>query len=207
MAKIFFLAFLFLGFFGISNLVAAITVGDLGVAADPGVLPTNPFYFLKEWRRGISRLFTADPVAKAELELNILNEKAAEVLKVKEALPNNIKAIKGAIANYQKAQERLRSRLELLEEFSKNPNVDRLLQQLGERVARHSWLFNTIVKDFEDQPELRVLVEKTQDKIAEIAIMAFQKTESEKFLEKLVETKKSLEMPKKETGTINEGGQ
>src|SRR3989338_1352335 len=56
---------------------------DLGVP-DPGVLPTSPFYFVKEWRRGITRLFTFNPIKKAELELTILNEKAAEAQEVEE---------------------------------------------------------------------------------------------------------------------------
>ena len=69
---------------------------DLGIE-DPGTLPTSPFYFLKEWRRGLKLLFTFDRVKKAELELEISNEKAAEAKKVEEENPDNIEAIKRAI--------------------------------------------------------------------------------------------------------------
>ena len=58
-----------------------ITNADLGIA-DPGLLPTSPFYFLKEWRRGVQRIFTFNAVNKAELELKFANEKAAEAQEV-----------------------------------------------------------------------------------------------------------------------------
>src|SRR3989344_2096576 len=57
----------------------SITASDLGVDT-VGPLPTSPFYFLKEWKRGITRLFSFDSLAKAQLELDITNQIAAEVL-------------------------------------------------------------------------------------------------------------------------------
>lgn len=193
MAKKFVLASLFLSGLLLINPIFAFTFKDLG-AEDPGILPTNPFYFLKEWRRGISRFFTTNPIAKAGLELNVLNEKAAEVLKVKETLPDNLQAIKNAIENYQKAQQRLKLRLESLKEPPRNPNVDKLLRQLAEKVAKHEKLFDSILVEFEDQPELNTLVEDTKEKIEEISVTASQKDEPEKFLEKLDEARKSFEI-------------
>jgi hypothetical protein len=38
-------------------------------------LPTSPFYFLKEWGRGIRMFFTFDPIKKSELEIKISDEK------------------------------------------------------------------------------------------------------------------------------------
>src|SRR3989338_4474120 len=58
-----------------------ITTADLGVD-NPGMLPTNPFYFVKEWGRGIKMIFTFNKVSKAEYALKVVNQKAAEALKV-----------------------------------------------------------------------------------------------------------------------------
>jgi hypothetical protein len=129
-----------------ANIVAAqgaISKVDLGIQ-NPGVLTTSPFYFLKEWRRGIMRFFTFDQVAKTELELKIANEKAAEFLAVAEREPQNEKAIERALANYQKSRERLAQRLTSLKETSQNPNVDRLLDKVVEQEVRHIEVFDAM---------------------------------------------------------------
>ena len=84
----------------------AVTIEDLGIE-DPGLLPTSPFYFFKEWGRGVQSFFTFNPIAKVELELRFTNEKAAEAKKVEELNPDDETAIARALQNYQIAQERL----------------------------------------------------------------------------------------------------
>ena len=59
----------------------SITASGLGVDT-VGTLPTSPFYFLKQWGRGFTRLFTFGSIAKAQLELNITNQIAAELQEV-----------------------------------------------------------------------------------------------------------------------------
>ena len=49
----------------------------LGVNA-PGVLPGNPFYFLKNAARGVQSLIAFSPESKAELKLRFANEKIVE---------------------------------------------------------------------------------------------------------------------------------
>ncbi len=122
-----------------------IAVSDLGVQ-NPGILPTSRLYFLKEWSRDISRFFTFNSVAKAELELKIANEKAVEALKVQEAKPDDAEALAIALENYTKAQEQLQARLVKLKETSENPNVERLLEKLNEQTLKHAILFNQFVK-------------------------------------------------------------
>ncbi|HBT81101.1 hypothetical protein A2757_03370 [Candidatus Giovannonibacteria bacterium RIFCSPHIGHO2_01_FULL_48_47] len=139
---------------------------DLGIE-DPGTLPTSPFYFLKEWRRGLKLLFTFDRVKKAELELEISNEKAAEAKKVEEENPDNIEAIKRAIENYKKSQERLKARLEALGDISENPQVERLLERLEERTEKHERLFEELLEKFEDQEELRDISREAKERLGE----------------------------------------
>lgn len=80
-------------------LAGAVSPADLGLPI-PGVLPSNPFYFFKEWKRGIRRSLTFDSVKTTQLELNILNERAAEISKLIEVLPDNTAVLESATKNY-----------------------------------------------------------------------------------------------------------
>ena len=161
-----------------------VTTKDLGVE-NPGLLPTNPFYFLKEWGRGVRRVFTFNPVAKAELELRIVNEKAAETKKVEETRPADVKAITQALRNYQEAQERLKTRFETLKETSQNPNVDRLLDDLADRTIKHEKLFDELAKKFEGQAEVKSLIKGAKEKLEEAVSKAAEKDDPVKFAAKI----------------------
>ena len=164
------------------------------VIENPGVLPSNPFYFLKEWRRGIKRFFTFDPVAKLELELKVVAEKAVEVLKVQEALPDDEESVMRAIENYRDAQERLKSRLKSLRDTSKNPNIDRLLDQLAERAIQHEALFDDLADKFNEQSEIQGALEEAKKKIEEVVGVAASKDDPEKFSNRLKKYNYSSEM-------------
>ena len=162
-----------------------ITTKDLGVE-NPGILPSSPFYFLKEWRRGIKKIFTFDPVKKAELELEEANERAAEIKKLEEIAPSNIEAITKAAANYQRNVERLKNRLEGLKETSQNPNVDKLLDKLVERSLQHQQLFDNLKLKFEEKAELKEQLKAGQEKIDEIVAKIPEKFENiEAFRQRL----------------------
>ena len=146
---------------------SGITAVDLGIE-NPGTLPNSPFYFFKEWGRGISRAFTFGATAKAELELKITNEKAAELLEVEKTKPDDSLAITKALENYTAAQEQLKNRLSSLKETSKNPNVAKLIEKVNEQTAKHITLLNEIAekkKDFDWEKPL----EKIQDTVITVA--------------------------------------
>jgi len=54
-----------------------VSAQDLGIS-EPKVLPDSPFYFLKNWGRGIGLFFAFNPVKKAELRMKFANEKLME---------------------------------------------------------------------------------------------------------------------------------
>lgn len=139
--------------------VEEITTSDLGVE-NPGLLPTNPFYFFKEWGRGIKMFFTFNKVAKIKYELKVANQKAAELKKVEEVIPDDTEAIQEALDNYNENAEKLKTRLQSLQETSENPNVDKLLDQLADRAMKHQQLFE----------ELKAKHEEIDDKIADVQI-------------------------------------
>ncbi len=131
----------------------SVTATDLGIT-NVGTLPTSRLYFFKEWGRGIERLFTFRAVSKVELELNITNEIAAEMLAVankhfKEAIltargREGAEATQNAIENYTKAQERLQSQLAKLPGNSEDPKVAELLEQVDKKTAKHISVFEKI---------------------------------------------------------------
>ncbi len=182
---IFLISLLAVGCWLIANSAAAqeaqpteeITTEDLGVE-NPGILPSSPFYFLKEWQRGIKKIFTFDPVKKAELELEESNERAAEIKKLEEITPSNIEAITKAATNYQKNIERLKNRLEGLKETSQNPNIDKLLDKLVERSLQHQQLFDNLKTKFEEKAELKEQLRIGQEKIDELITKIPEKFEN-----------------------------
>jgi hypothetical protein len=169
------------------------------------ILPTNPFYFLKEWQRGLKRLLTADPTARAELELRIADEKAAEAMKVDQAKPGDLKTLQKAIANYLKAQERLKTAVEKLGDPALNPKAQELIQRIDQRTARQSELFRQLAIQNENQKspeEVKAVFGPVEERIRETVIAAAKKDnktiqqraaaqiqQAESNLAKLVETK------------------
>src|SRR3989344_1007596 len=158
-----------------------VTNADLGVEV-PGLLPTSPFYFFKEIGRGLERALTFDAVAKTELELKIASEKAAEAKEVADQDPDNERGIARALMNYERAQERLRSRLENLQETSENPNIDRLLDMIAQRQIAHEKLLEDLEAKHESQKSIiQNIRARVQGTIGEIA----EKDTAEKFQERL----------------------
>ncbi len=150
--------------------VEEITTSDLGVES-PGLLPTNPFYFLKEWGRSIKMIFTFNKIAKIEYELDIANQKAAELKKVEEVMPDNTEAMQEALDNYNENAEKLKTRLQSLQETSENPNVDKLLDQLADRAMKHRQLFEELKAKHEEIHEDVDKVQGEMEKVLEYAIL------------------------------------
>ncbi|MDP3999232.1 MAG: DUF5667 domain-containing protein [bacterium] len=160
-----------------------VTLEDLG-AGELGLLPTNPFYFLKEWRRSVQSFFTLNPAAKIELELDIANQKAAELKQIQINQPDDIRSISAAIQNYKEAQERLRDKFEALKETSENPNIDLLLDKFADRVIQHEKLLMEVAEELDDQ-DIEKLVKETAQKIEEAAAKAMARDNSAKFISRL----------------------
>ena len=161
-----------------------VTLEDLEVE-DPGVLPTSPFYFFKEWGRGMQSFFTFNSVKKAELEVKFANEKAAELKVVEEKDPQDERAITRALSNFQGTQEKITSRLERLEETSENPNVDRLLEKLTEKSVIHEKLLQEIEARHKDKDEVRIRIKSADLAISDVIGKAAEKDDPGKFTERL----------------------
>lgn len=150
---------------------------DLGVE-NPGALPTSRLYFFKEWERGLRLFFTFNPVAKADLELSFANQKAAELRRVAEIQPQNVEAIKKAVINYEKTQERLKTRVEGLKKTSQNPNTDKLLEKIAEKSVQHAIIFDEIERKFEEKTEIKDIFERNKKAIEKTLEASSQKDEA-----------------------------
>lgn len=127
-----------------------------------GLLPNSPFYFLKEWRRGIKELFTFNPVKKAELELRYLDEKAAETVELVSKIEDSnrrVEALKKALDSYLKSQERLVKRLDSLRQ---NEDTEQLLNKVGEKIVLHQALFDEITNLLEETQKNQEVLRKTE---------------------------------------------
>lgn len=107
---------------------------------EPVILPTNPFYFAKEFARSIRMFFTFGRLNKAAYELQVADEKAQELKQVEDLAPENSEGIEKAVDNYSQNVDRLKARLESLKETSSNPNVSALLDNLTTRAMSHEAL-------------------------------------------------------------------
>lgn len=141
-----------------------VTTKDLGVS-DPGMLPGNPFYFLKEWGREVKRTFSFNVVKKAETQLQIVNERAAEIKKLKDLLPSGNKAFIKSLDNYQKSVDLLKERIESLTELS-GSETDVFLDQLADSIIKQIKLFSEIKDSVGDKNKVKI--SELQEKITQI---------------------------------------
>ncbi len=119
-----------------NSFVFAQNTNDMDVST-PVLLPTSPFYFLKEASRGITSFFTFNPVKKAELEVRFADEKLIEAKTVMAKNPQNEKVIENAFDGYNRQLNELKTRLSGLEVPSQNPDVDALLNKVTDRAIKH----------------------------------------------------------------------
>ncbi len=106
-------------------------------AETAGILPTSPFYFIKDIVRGVRRILTVNPISRVEYEVKVASQKAAELRKIEELDPTNSEALKKALANYSEDIAQLNIHLSEIKETSDNPRVDLLLNKVAEEAIKH----------------------------------------------------------------------
>lgn len=139
--------------------VAAVSLSDLGVP-NPGLLPTNPFYFVKEWGRALIQLITSDPVKKAQLELDVVTEKAAELERVVDLNPTNADALGRALDNYESGVEGITSNLEGIDMSAEN--AGQLMSDIASQALKYQELLEELKTSHADAADK---IETVQTKI------------------------------------------
>ena len=147
-----------------------------------GLLPTSPFYFLKEWWRGWKVGWIKDPIKKSEAQLQILAEKLAEAELISQKAPK-IEVLEKAFENYTNTMDKLRIRLEGLKETSENPNIDKLLDKITEAEIRHSEVLDKILEKI---PQAVAEVERIRQNINQtLPLLRLRFENQEEFMNRL----------------------
>ncbi len=163
-----------------------VTTSDLGLE-NPGILPTSPFYFLKEIQRKIQTFLTVNPVSKAELSLKFANERAAEIKKLEEVAPQKISAISKAVNNYRDDVERLQKTISSLAGTSENKNINDLLDKLVDRALTHEQLFEELKARFGDDKDLGAKIQTGQSAMQEVVAQIPQRFEDAEAFKNRIE--------------------
>jgi len=154
---------------------------------EPKLLPDSPFYFLKEWGRGIMSFFAFGRIKKSELEQKFANEKLME-LKALVEKNGEPKILEKATEKYERALERIRTRVQnIKQKAEENEEVEEFL----DKFIRHQFLHQRVLKKLENQVPSEVLgkIEAAREKHLESfgEVMIKLEDRAEKIKENLEE--------------------
>lgn len=110
---------------------------------DPSLLPDSPFYFIKNWTRGIQSFFTFDKAKKAELKLKFSSEKMAEAQKLfeKNKMEKAVEAVRSSNADMERAKE-------VLGQMENNSQADKILEKMAQKTISHQKFFDVLQSRF-----------------------------------------------------------
>ncbi len=170
-----------------------ISAQDLEIK-EPKLLPDSPFYFVKNWWRGIRLGLTSDPTKKALLRQRFANEKLIELKKLAER-KKDPKAIEKARKNYEKETEALKRAAERIKNLKDKKKVESFL----DKFIRHQILHQKLLENLENQvpPETFGKVKETREKHLErfkdVMLKLEDKDKLPERLEKAIEKTKGSE--------------
>lgn len=144
-----------------------VTQGDLGVP-ETGILPSNPFYFFKTWSRSIRQTFSFSDLSRAELQLNIVNEQAAEIRKLEEINPDRFSAFSRAVASLNESISLLKTRVLALKGAT---GIEKFVAVLLDKALKFQDILDgltTKFKDSADASQFYAAVAASSDKLASL---------------------------------------
>ena len=146
---------------------------------NPGLLPTNPFYFLKSFSRKTQQALTINTIKKVDLELEILNQKAAEIQRLYGIMPDNTDALINALGLYQYNINNLKNLAVKFGSVSRDSNFDNLAVKLVSYSVNHLELFDEMktAADIQFKEKLNNL----QEDLSVIMASAIQVEGADKF--------------------------
>lgn len=121
-----------------------ITAQDLEIS-EPRILPNSPFYFLKNWIRGIQNVLTLDPIKKAELKLKFVNEKIIET-KVLAEKTKKPEILKKALNNYNQELKQVEDAVQKIKE-EQPEKIDKFLNKFIDNQIKHQKLIGKFGKE------------------------------------------------------------
>jgi len=170
-----------------------VTPQDLEIK-EPGLLPDSPFYFVKNWWRGLRLAFTFDPVKDAQLREKFANEKLLELRKLAEK-KKDPEIIEKARKNYERELEALKSAADKLQEVKDKQKVESFL----DKFIRHQILHQKILEKLEEQvppqafERIKEARERHLERFKEVMLKLEDKDKLPERLEKAIEKMKGSE--------------
>jgi len=163
----------------------AVTAEELEVS-EPTLLPDSPFYFLKNWRRGVQSVLTLNKVKKAELRARFANEKLMEAEKLAEKTGDQ-SVIEKAMENYEAETEKVKTAAESINKNDKN--AERLLDKLADFQLKRQKLMDRLAEKLPEKAREKVLAaqEKSLEKFTEIMTRLDEPEKMRERLEKAAE--------------------
>ena len=158
-----------------------ITAADLGIA-EPMLLPTSPYYPVKNIWRGVRTFFTFNPVKKAELKFQFANERLIEAKEVAEKV-DKPEVVTKALENYKKEVDAVSKIVEKVPE-----RVKEEVKDFAEKMIDNSFKQQKLIDKIEKKlkPEhFEKINEVRKDGIENFAKTVVKIVEPEKIQEKI----------------------
>lgn len=160
---------------------------------EPKLLPDSPFYFLKEWGRGIMSFFSFGQIKKSELEQKFANERLMELKALTEE-NGDPEILEKATEKYERALERIQTRVQKIKQKAEeNEEVEKFL----DKFIKHQLLHQKVLQKLENQvpaevfEKIKAAREKHLERFGEI--MTILENRAEKIKEKLEENMDEIE--------------
>lgn len=162
--------FILLGFVFLSVPFFAQSAMSFGIK-NPGLLPTSPLYFLKEWRRDFVRMFITDNLSQARLELRIVDEKAAELKKILELKSVEKTVVRQTLKGYSDSVGKFTSKLKEAELGLDGSKTSVFLEELFGKAIEHEEFLASVSQKYNSDRNIRDLVVYAQDEISKAAVI------------------------------------
>lgn len=162
-----------------------IAADSLGVA-EPTLLPDSRFYFLKNWRRGISYALTFNKIKKAELSARFANEKLLEAQKLAEK-NSDATVLDNAIEGYRLETEKTKT---ISDRINKDdPNASEFLDKLADFQFKRQRAIDRLSKQLSEQSRKKAIdaQERSLEQFGETMMKFDDPEKAMKRLEKAAE--------------------
>lgn len=128
--------FVFFSYFVAGPVFAKDIIGQVKFDEDnSAILVTNPLYWTKNVYSGTKSFFIYNPLSKVQFNLQIMNDKAGEALKLIDIAPDNKEAVISAIGEYQRSVISLQTSFN---RFLNSKEVNFAWQEIADELLKHS---------------------------------------------------------------------
>lgn len=169
----------------------ALSPADFGIAR-VGILPTSSLYFFKELQRNIQRVFAFSAASKAKLEMKFANEKAAEIVKLKEMGEVESRVMERALEGYAKSQEKVSKVLERVKSGKENASREDILKRAMEQREKHGKLLRELAETLKDKGKIKENILRAEEAVRGTEEAALEKAIDE--IERAQELIEEMEM-------------